>query len=492
MSEIVTTDSSGGGGWLNADEELFLENTLKDPKLHQYLFTNHDVRLRYPHNMQKSYSEFAASSVEEFQKARQTLRRIMNKSPYIIGGNQQAYITMQDKDILGEDLEIGRRVTFGYRLLLMKPKYDIGKHMSLIELVFTVPVKVLPVNNGEFFIMDEDHVFVISGFDRLILKSHPSHGGVTFHVDLYRMVTTGDIIVSSTEDDKRIHVMLDKDEKPNVVIAKQNFSTSPEESPAVYLMNKAHGDEKKEIVEKDFESFKRKLGSLNTRFSKETLVALFRISTRNKSIITKLLFDVHTHMLKLSHVISSFSTSRPQDTRYSELESKIFAIVSSITKELDTYFKDESSLTSSATTFYTTISSKHTEKISGGVGSFVAFDNYIVCYNSTDSIIDVVEKKPEYVILALHVPPRMPILMLPEHTGKSKYHMAIVLPRGSVFQLEKVDSIKVSETPVVTFRKLFDMRYNRQSIMIPSEERTDHLLQIEPDMLSSIARDETF
>lgn len=472
--------------WLTPEETSFLEHTLRDHKLSEYLYTSNDVRLRYPHKFEGSYHEFLRSSTEEFQKAHQTLRRLMNKSPYILAQGQNAYTVIHDKSIPIQNLEVGSRIALGYRILMSKPRYDIGKHKSLIELVFPYPVRVLPIDDK--FIMDEDHVFLLTGFERIALKEHPSHG-TPYHIDVYRLVSTPDVKIpdSSIEIDRRIHVMLDKDEKPNLVISSANWTDS---SPASQIMQQSHGDnEPQSIEEKDFEKFKRTLGTLTTRFSAETLGILYRVSTRKKNLITKILFSIHTHVLKLSHVIVNFRSVKPTDTRFSDLESRILEVSTNIEKDLDGYFKNEASLTSSPTTLYTVISAKHMDKLEDKIGVFVVFNNFLVCYNSTDSITDdKLAQKPDSVILVIHIPPKMPVLILPEHTGLSKYHMAVILPRQTMFQLEKISSLKISKDPQATYRKLYELRYNNKSSP-PSSMPVDYLLQIEPDMLSSVARD---
>jgi hypothetical protein len=173
--------------------------------------------------------------------------------------------------------------------------------------------------------------------------------------------------------------------------------------------------------------------------------------------------------------------------------------VGSISKELDAYFLDQSALSSTAATLYLAVSSKHLAKVSDELGAMILFDNYLVGYTSTDSITDRVAARPGHVILSLEIPPRMPVLLLPEHTGISKQHRAVVLPRDTVFQLEEIRSLLVLAQPK-TYRKLFVLRYRRtetpptrveQAAKPPlgSMLRNSHLLQVEPEMLDSIDRD---
>lgn len=485
-------------GWLTSDETAFLEHTLRDHKLFQYLYTRNPVRLRYPSRYEGDYKEFASSSALEFQRAHQTLRRLMYKSPYSLTNGQRAYTVINDEQIPLRDLQIGSRITLGYRLLLLRPKYDIGKHASLVELVFPVSVKVLPVGTS-YYIMDEDHIFELAGFERRALADHPSHG-TPYHIDLIRLVCTPDVRVPSRpseemkEESSRLHIMLDEDEKPNLVIARTNWAP---ESAASALTVAKHGNN--EVKNEDFERFKRLLGTMAVRFSEETLTALYRVSERKRNTITKLLFEVHTHTLKLSHVVSEFTSTRPVDTRYSDLESRITEVVGTISKELDSYFLDDSALSSTAATLYLAVSSKHLAKVSDELGAMILFDNYLVGYTSTDSIVDRIAERPGHVVLSLEIPPRMPVLLLPEHTGISKQHRAVVLPRDTVFQVEEIRSLLVLAQPK-TYRKLFVLRYRRtetpptrteQAARLPlgSVLRNSHLLQIEPEMLGSISRD---
>jgi hypothetical protein len=478
-------------GWLTPDETLFLENTLRDHKLFQYLYTQNSIRLRYPSRYQGSYQDFAAKSNQDFERAHQTLRRLMHKSPYSLTGGQRAYTVIPDDQIPLRELEIGSQITLGYRLLLLRPKYDIGKHSSLLELVFPVSVKILPVGTT-YYIMDEDHIFQLMGFERRSLTEHPSHG-TPYHIDLLRLVATSDVRIP-TEERSRIHVMLDQDEKSNIVISRDNWAS---DSLALAITQASHG--KDEISLKDFENFKRGLGTTTSRFSEETLTVLFRVTERKRNIITKLLFEVHTHTLKLSHLISAFTNNMMTDTRFSDLEARLAESVASISRELDTYFMDESGLSTANATLYMVMSYKHMQKIGDKLGSMILFDNYLVGYTSTDSITDRVASHPSYVIVSLQIPPRMPVLMLPEHTGISKYHRAIILPRDTVFQVEEIRSMMVLNQPR-TYRKLFVLRYRRTNTPTTREGRaarqplgvqlgTTHLLQIEPELLSTIARD---
>ncbi len=498
MDPTLVTRITATEGWLTPDETAFLEHTLRDHKLFQYLYTRNAIRLRYPPRYEGSYKDFVSSISLEFQRAHQTLRRLMHKSPYSLTGGQRAYTVINDEQIPLRDLEIGSQITLGYRLLLLRPKYDIGKHSSLVELVFPVTVKVLPVGT-QYYIMDEDHIFQLTGFERRALSEHPSHH-VPYHIDLLRMVATSDVRVPPrpeqeiSEESQRIHVMLDQDEKANLVISSTNWEPG---SPATALTEAAHG--KVEVDPKGYETFKRALGTISTRFSEETLTALYRVAERKKNLITKLLFDVHTHTLKLSHVIAEFTSDSPVDTRYSDLESRISESVGAISKELDAYFLDEASLSSANATLYISVSSKHLAKIGDNLGALVLFDNYLVGYTSTDSLIDRVAARPGHVIVSLQIPPRMPVLLLPEHTGISKQHRAVVLPRDTVFQLEEIRSLVVLAQPR-TYRKLYAMRYRRTETPPTREERAariplggkvrdTHLLQVEPEMVLTIARD---
>lgn len=314
------------------------------------------------------------------------------------------------------------------------------------------------------------------------------------------MVCTSDVRVppppstEMTEEQSRLHVMLDEDEKPNLTISSSNWQP---ESPATALTVAVHG--KNEVKNEDFERFKRLLGTTAVRFSEETLTALYRVSERKRNVITKLLFEVHTHTLKLSHVVSEFTSTRPVDTRYSDLESRLAEVIAAISKELDAYFLDESALSSTQAALYLAVSAKHLAKVSDELGAMILFDNYLVGYTSTDSIVDKVAARPGHVLLSLEIPPRMPVLLLPEHTGISKNHRAVVLPRDTVFQLEEIRSLLVLAQPK-TYRKLFVLRYRRTETPLTRAEqqaraplgatlRGSHLLQIEPEMLDSIGRD---
>ncbi len=487
----TTLDSPG---WLTPDETAFLEHTLRDHKLFQYLYTRNVVRLRFPPREERGYTDFSSSSSLDFQRAHQTLRRLMHKSPYSLTNEQTAYTVVSDEQLPLRDLEIGSLITFGYRLLLLRPKYDIGKHSSLVELVFPVAVKVLPVGSS-YYIMDEDHIFQLTGFERRDLAEHPSHG-TPYHIDLMRMVVTSDVRVppKSADADDRIHVMLDADEKANLLISRTNWEA---DSPATAMALAAHG--KNEVDSRGFDTFKRQLGTIATRFSEETLTALYRVAERKRNIITKLLFEVHTHTLKLSHVIAEFTSSQPVDTRYGDLESRLMESVSAISKELDGYFLDEALLSTTNATLYLAVSSKHLAKAEDSIGAMILFDNYLVGYTSTDSIVDRIATRPGHVVIALMIPPKMPVLLLPEHTGMSKYHKAIVLPRDTVFQLEEIRSLTVLTKPK-TYRKLYSLRYRRTETPATREERAKrpplgsgltqtHLLQIEPQLLSSVIRD---
>ena len=482
--------------WLTADENTFLEHTLRDQKLFAYLYTRDSIRLRYPPRFTGNYTQFASSASLEFQRAHQTLRRLMHKSPYTLTDGQSAYTVLTDDQIPIAQLEIGSRITLGYRLLLLRPKYDIGKHSSLAELVFPVSVKVLPVGSS-FYIMDEDHIFILTGFERRPLSDHPSHG-TPYHIDLLRLVVTPDVRVPSRvvdemkEESSRLHVTLDADEKSNLMISSVNWEA---ESPATAIMSASHGKNDIDLAELD--NFKRSLGTTVTRFSEETLTALYRVSTRKRNVITKLLFEVHSHTLKLSHVVAAFTSERPVDTRYSDLEARLAASVGGISKELDSYFAEDAAVSSANSTLYMLISAKHLAKV-GDVGALVLFDNFLVGYTSTDSITDLVAVKPGHVVVSLQIPPRMPVLLLPEHTGISKYHRAVILPRETVFQLEEIKSVLVLAAPR-TYRKLYSMRYRRTETPTTRESRAarpglgsqlvnSHLLQIEPAMLSVIGR----
>lgn len=469
-------------GWLTPDESSFLEQTLRDRKLYQYLYTRDAIKLRYPPRYQGTYREFLSSTVSEFQRAHQTLRRLMNKSPYAMAEGQIAYTVLEDSKIPLEDLDIGSRITLGYRLLLLNPKYDIGKHSSLIELVFPTSIKILPVGES-YYVMDEDHVFLLAGFERRSLAEHPSHG-TPYHIDLLRMVMTTEVRAtpSSMDESARIHVMLDSDEKPNLVVASANWQ---EDSPAKRITESAHG--KNEIVASEFDEFKRSLGTMGSRFSAETLTALYRVSNRKRNIITKLLFEVHTHSVKVSHMVASFSSTRAMDMRYKDLEALVAASVTGISKELDTYFSDDAAVSSTASTLYMVVSSKHLNKTGDSIGAMVLFDNYLVGYTSTDSLTDVVAQKPGHVVISLNIPPRMPVLLLPEHTGISKYHRAVILPRDTVFQLEEIRSVMVMMDPR-TYRKFYAMRYRRTEPHEAALSGEGHLLQVEPEMQSTTAR----
>lgn len=481
-------------GWLSPDESAFLENTITDRKLFRYLYTRENVKIKYPARYAGSYQEYASSVALEFQRAHQTLRRLMNKSPYTLGNGQRAYTVIEDEQIPLKDLNVGSRVTLGYRLLLMRPKYDIGKHSSLVELVFPVNVKILPVGTSHY-IMDEDHVFELTGFERRGLNEHPSHG-TAYHIDLIRMVATGDYRVPTTiekeeDEHRRVHIVLDETEKPNLMISASNWTP---ESTAAKIVRRAHGPPK-EIVLKEFEEFRRALASIAARFSEETLTALFRVSEQKRSLVTKLLFEVHSHTLKISHVVAEFTAARAVDTRYGDLERMVSDSAAGISRELDTYFQDQSSVSATAATIYLMVSAKHVEQLGDAVGTMIQFDNYLVGYTSTDSISERVGERPGHVILALQIPPRMPILILPEHTKISKLHRAVVLPRDTVFQLEEIRSMLVLAQPR-TYRKVFSLRFRREERPPSTATRTPlgeklsetHLLQLEPEMQSSVAR----
>lgn len=488
--------SSSPQGWLTPEETAFLENTLTDPKLYQYLYTRDPIKLRYPPRFQGDYQQFATDSAQQFQRAHQTMRRLMHKSPYSLQGGQRAYTIIKDESLPLADLNVGSRITLGYRLLLLRPKYDIGKHMTLAELVFPdtmSPVKILPVGST-YYIMDEDHIFMIEGFERRPLREHPSHGpgAMSYHIDLIRLVCTRDVRVPTrdeleSEESSRIHVTLDADEKPNLLLRESNWRSGNEDlSTASTLLENAHGSQQqgRDVKLADLENFKR---SLSARFSDETLIALYRVSTRNRNVITKLLFEVHTHILKLSHIVTVFTMDRPVDTRYTDLETRLTNAVNGIAKELDAYFANQSALSSANSTVYLVISSKHLENLNR-IGSMVLFDNFIVGYTSTDSLAERIAVRPSYAVMALHLPPRMPVLILPEHTGISKYHKAIVLPRQAVFQVEEIRSVPVISDPL-TYRKVFMMRYRRTDKPRTTGLNMDHLVELEPAMLKDIRRD---
>lgn len=484
---ISTVVPSGEEGWLTPEENAFLEHTLRDHKLNQYLYTTNNIRLRYPPRYQGTYQDFASGAAAEFQRAHQTMRRLMNKSPYAMGNGERAYTVLEDEKIPLASLDIGTRIGLGYRLLLMNPKYDIGKHRSLVELVFPTPIKILPVGSS-YYIMDEDHVFILTGFERRVLAEHPSHL-TPYHIDLLRMVMTEDVNVAPPAMDEahRIHVMLDEDEKPNLVVDHSNWES---DSPAMLITTAAHGPN--DVSRDDFEIFKRALGTTGSRFSEETLTALYRVSNKKRNIITKLLFEVHTHTLKISHVIAAFTTGKPSDLRYSDLENRLIASATGISKELDTYFSDEAAVSSTASTLYLTFSSKHIAKVNDNIGAMILFDNYLVGYTSTDSLIATVGEHPSYVVISLQLPPRMPVLLLPEHTGISKYHHAVVLPRQTVFQLEEIRSVVVMEQPK-TYRKLYVLRYRRTEPPMTSSPLAEdltktHLLEMEPEILDTTTR----
>lgn len=468
------TTTTVSTSWLSPEETEFLERTLQDPKLYQYLYTREPIRMRYPVRTESGYREFASSAALEFQRAHQTMRRLMNKSPYSLGQDERAYLVIADEQVPLADLDIGTRITFGYRLLLLAPKYDIGKNMSLVELAFPTPIKILPVGTSHY-IMDEDHIFVLTGFERRNLTEHPSHG-TPYHIDLLRMVMTEDVRVPDGEEASRIHVLLDEDEKANLTLSSENWKPAQQE------------EQTDEITPEEFEKFKRSLGSPGMRFSAETVTALQRVASKRPNLLTKLLFEVHTHILKLSRVISAFRTDQPRDARYSDLEKRIAESANAVSKELDGYFGADAQVSATASSLYVAVSAKHMNKLGDVIGTMVQFANYLVGYTSSDSLVESLQEKPSRVVLSLQIPPRMPILPMPEHTGLSKFHRAVILPRGTVFQLEEIKSVVVKAEPK-TYRKLYTLRYRRTE---PTGKQpflgvVSHLLQIEPDNLMSAA-----
>jgi hypothetical protein len=278
--------------------------------------------------------------------------------------------------------------------------------------------------------------------------------------------------------------MLDSDEKHKLILSPDNWV---DDSVAKKIVTESHG-EKVEIDPKSFEDFRRNLGTIATRFSDETLTVLYRAVTRNRNVLTKLLFEIHTYVLKLSHVVDTFKVTKPLDTRYSDLESMIGEQATTIRKQLDSYFLNDASISSSPAVLYLTTAAKHMSQLQDQIGAEILFRNYILGYTSTDSILDSVAEKPDHVILSLNIPPRMPVLVLPDHTNLTKRHRAVLLPRDTMFQLEELKSVPVLAKPK-TYRKVFVLRFRqiqKQDLPVLSET---HLVQVEPEMLATVGRE---
>lgn len=497
--------TSRGEGWLSEEESGFLEQLIRDPKMTRLLFTPEPVKLRYPSRYEGNYQDYTMDVASQFQEIKQTLRRLMLKSPYMLRDNQRAYAILDDRYVPLGELTIGSRIVMGYKLLLLRPKYDVGEYKSLVELVFPYPVKILPVGPSHY-IMDENHIFVLTGMERRPLPEHPSHG-IAYHIDLFRLVCTPDTDIPKTgrisdaEEKSRIHLMIDNDDKGKMIVSKR-FWIKEDDG------NQLKDRRDKQRQDKDLERFKEEISSTKARFTDATIMSLYKLSRHGlrsgriplkepvkgdlqmkPDIVNKILFSVHTHSLKLSQIVRSFSTDIPKDTPYLDLENQMNDAVKEISSELDKYFTEDATVSTERTTLYTVTSSKHFSSLENEIGSFIKFDNYLVGYTSSDSISYHIGMRANSVILGLTIPPKMPVLVLPEHTNRSKYHRCVVLPRNTVWQLEEIRSIAVLSSPR-TYRKFYNLRLRR--VIKPKEGDQEltgkHIVQIEPSVIKGISK----
>lgn len=440
---------------LSSQESAFLESIVKNTNLFKFLTTNQVIDLEYGgkdcDDKSLDHRSFLSSIVSKYQEAHQTLRRIMSKSPFILSNNQVAYTIVDDSEVPAS-IHDGSIITLGYKMLLLTPKYDIGKHKTLIELVFHYPVRILPIRNGVFFIMDENHVFRVDGMERRTIPSHPSHGH-RYHLDIYRMFSTNEVKVPGNENYlNRFRIKVKCPEMKQQLMLHGSAwknKTSPE-------------DQKRRGNEDDFEEMKRRMSHLTSYLTEETLHKLYLLSAGIKDLIVKILFKIHTHQLKISSIVDQFYLKDVPSTgvSYTDLHDKLGETVRNIGSDLDKFFSTSATVSANKFTVFNSCTAKHFDKVRLA-GSYITFNNFLTAYTSTDSIVDKVASRSDEVILSFSLPPRTPLILLPDQKMKgSKAHNIIVMPRNMTFYIEEIRPIRVIDNPQ-TFRKVFLLRFSR-------------------------------
>lgn len=452
-------------------ENKFLEEAITDPNLYKFLFTTSKVKVQYNNCLSTKstsddpdYKHFFTNLITKYQEHHQYLRRLMSKTPHTISNNQVAYAIVDDGDI-PSDIKIGSLISLGYKLLIITPRYDIGKHKTLLELVFPFPVKTIPV--GQYFILDENHIFSVVAMERRNLPHHPSHGH-EYHIDIYRLILTSSMKPPGDEDyTSRFEIILKCEEKGQTKVHKSIWK----DSTAV-----RRGDEE------EFLAFQRKAKAEDIK--EDTIHKIYLLSHGYKDLIVKFMFKIHSHKIKLNQLADQLHIGNPQDVLYTDLESQVSDKINELSLDLDTYFNTKAPLSSNKFTVFTHCTAKHFDKIKKG--DYVNFDNFLTGYTSTDSITRKLLDKSYEIILVLMLPPRTPVLIVPDQVKQTKLHNIIIMPRNMIMQVENIKGVKIIDNPR-TYRKVYYLRFNR--INKPrTETKIDHSVTISYDDLKHLSR----
>ncbi len=461
-------------------EVAFISSIVRNDNLLKFLTTKTVITLDYNDDSEGEgdYQTFFGNQVAKYQKSHQTLRRIMSKSLYVMSNDKLAYCIVHDNEIPA-GLTYGSRIVLSYKLLFLTPKYDIGKHRSLVELVFRFPVKMLVIDDGSYILMDENHVFEVEGMERRQLQTHPSHGH-SYHVDIYRLVSTRDTNPVGDENyDARFRLRIKgKDEKDKIVLSKHIWKTQNTVGAA------RHGNED------DFDEFKSSMDRLTKYLTEDTLHKLYLLSANIKDLVVKILFKIHTHHIKTSHMIDQFSIKEAQRVDYTDLEDRVGEVATNISNDLDRYFSTSAPVTTTKFFLYNSCTAKHFENIKSG--NYVMFDNFLTGYTSPDSVMNKVRSRSDEILLRFNILPRIPVLVLPEHTKLSRFHNLIVLPRNMVFIIEEIKALKLTSSErdaPPTFRKSFSLQFSRISSKgVPPSIKDVHHVIVENGDLPFVSR----
>jgi len=309
--------------------------------------------------------------------------------------------------------------------------------------------------------------------ERRTLKEHPSHGHL-YHLDIYRLASTNEVKIPGDEPlTKRFRLHIRDDEKQSVTVHKTIW--------------KKNQSTKRRGNEDDFEAFKRNLIAGNSSASTlrdDTLHKLYLVSYGIKDLTAKILFKIHTHRIKLDHMVDQFYLKEIQDVSYADLEDKLKQTISEISGDLDRYFVSTSKVSNNKFTLFNSCTSKHFDGLDPG--KYVRFDNFLTGYTSTDSIFEKLEKKSTEVILVFRLPPGTPVIIMQDHTKKTKFHNVLVLPRNMTFYIEEIKGTKISENPK-TFRETYVLGFSRSMAKKPRED-LDHFIVINHDNLEHISK----
>lgn len=488
MAAQIYTIGKPGQFNLTRGEDKFLQNLLSEPNLYNFLMTTNKIRIPYnnclstkPSNPEDpDYKQFFTNLITKYQEYHQFLRRLMSKTPYIISDNKVAYSIVDDHDI-PKNVQNGTLMALGYKLLLMIPKYDIGKHKTLLELVFPFPVRIIPVQSGRYFILDENHVFVVSGMERRNLPFHPSHGH-EYHIDIYRLILTSSMKPPGYEDyAKRFELVLRCEEKSQALVKKTIWKRESEREDASRSDSRPEASSRPD-EDKEFANFQLKVKLEGLK--EETIRKIYLLSHGYKDLIVKFLFKIHSHKIKLAQLADQVYMDKAQDVSYADLEKQVSNKINELSSDLDSFMSTNAPFSSNKFTLFAHCTAKHFDKIKKG--DYVRFDNFLTGYTSTDSVTNKLLDKSYEIILVLMLPPRTPVLIIPDQVKQTKLHNIIIMPRNMTLQVENIKPVKLIENPK-TYRKVYYLRFNRIN-KGEVEAKINHSVTITYDDLKHLSR----